>query len=655
MGQMGAKGRREITGRIQVHPKGYAFVTPSDGSGEADVYVPPSGVGGAVHGDEVVVRLRPRRGRSRPGRDRHEGIVVEVVSRERTSIVGKLLKYRDAVFLAPLDPRYPQAVRLKPEGTESVAHGRIVAARVVTEGRPGEPLLAEMTAELGDASDPETQYRITCHLYQVPMEFPEEALEEAAGVEEPEEGSWGERVDLRDRIVFTIDGETARDFDDAVSLEILGNGNFLLGVHIADVSHYVPFGSELDREALLRGTSVYFPDRAIPMLPERLSSDVCSLRPELPRLTLTAEMEFDRAGEAVESRFYPSVIRSRARLTYTEVGSLWGVSGAEPWRHGADLQQTLEDMRHLSRILRRARRLSGAIDFDLPEAEVRFGADGEVVDIVRSERNEAHQLIEEFMLAANQAVAGYLQSREVPLLYRIHEEPDSEKVEVFQEVALKFGHRLQAGPDGKFGPADFQRLIDRLQGKKEERFLSYLMLRSFQQARYSPENRGHFGLAMATYTHFTSPIRRYPDLVVHRILRAALNDGLGQPAVRETLESLPEVGEQSSFRERQAESAEREILRWLMARFMAERLGEEFEGFIVDLKRNGFYVELLDHYVEGFVPVQAITDDYYVFHEKGHLLIGENTQRVFRIGDRVRVRVDKVDPDRHLIDFSVAG
>lgn len=651
---MCAKGRQEITGRIQVHPKGYAFVTPSDGSGEADIYVPRSGVGSAVHGDEVLVRLRPRRGRRRPGRDRHEGVVVEVVSRERTSIVGKLLKYRDAVFLAPSDPRYPQAVRLQPEGTETVEHGRIVAARVISESRPGEPLLAELEAELGDASNSETQYQITCHLHQIPMEFPEEALEEAAGVEAPDESSWGERVDLRDKIVFTIDGETARDFDDAVSLEILENGNFLLGVHIADVSHYVPYGSALDQEALLRGTSVYFPDRAIPMLPDRLSGDVCSLRPERSRLTLTAEIEMDRDGAAVRSRFYPSVIRSCARLTYTEVGGLWSRSDAEAWPRGADLQQTLEDMRHLSRILRRGRRRSGAIDFDLPEAEIRFGSDGEVVDIVRSERNEAHRLIEEFMLAANQAVAGYLQSRDVPLMYRIHEEPDPEKVEIFQEIALKFGHRLHTGRDGKIGPGDFQKLIDRLQGTKEERFLSYLMLRSFQQARYTPENRGHFGLAMAAYTHFTSPIRRYPDLVVHRILRAALNDGLRQKWVQETLESLPEVGERSSIRERQAESAEREILRWLMARFMTERLGDEFEGFIVDMKDNGFYVELIDHYVEGFVPVQAIRDDYYVFNEKGHLLIGENTRRTFRIGDSVRVRVDKVDPDRHLIDFSVA-
>lgn len=653
-----------VTGRLACHRDGYGFVIPEDPSIGGDVFIPPGRMGQAMHGDQVVARVvgpapGPRvRGKKAAPRTKLEGEIVKVLTRGRDVIVGKAFRYRGSTHVAPLDQRYsftiqiPEDVKPRAKARREI-EGKIVAVSLVTPPARHASPLGKIVDVLGDPDDPEIQYKIVCHTYQIPIEFPEAVLQEANAAEPSSERESSRRKDFRPQIIVTIDGEKARDFDDAVSVEQLPNGNFRLGVHIADVSHYVRGESQLDLEAFIRGTSVYFPDRAIPMLPEQLSNELCSLKPRVDRLTLSAVMEVDRQGNVRRADFCESVICSRARMTYTEVRKILIDRDPQLVKHYEDLISTFELMLELCDILTAKRLKKGAIDFDLPEAEIEYDLHGEVLDIVRSERNKAHRIIEEFMLLANEAVATYLVEKEIPLIFRIHEDPDPAKVEQFLEIAQKFGYGLERSGRDRYEPRAFQKLAGKLAGSPEEKFLSYLMLRSFKQARYSEVNVGHFGLAAENYTHFTSPIRRYPDLIVHRILKAALQGKRQERDLQRLEERLPEIAVQSSDRERKAVEAEREIMRWLMAQFMADRLGEEYEAFIIEVKHNGFFVELLDHFVEGFVPVQTIWDDYYIFDERHHSLVGENTRRVYGVGDRVLVRVDKVDPHRHLIDFSV--
>lgn len=573
-------------------------------------------------------------------------------SSEREVVVGRVFYYRGESLVAPLDDRHRQTIRLPDRPPEKIAEGKIVAVSVLTPPGPYEFPRGELIEVLGDPGDPEIQYRVVCHTLQIPLEFPPEVLEEAERARAPRQPEIRRRRDLREESLVTIDGETARDFDDAVSIIRLEDGRFRLGVHIADVDHYVPLDSALDREAFRRGTSVYFPDRAVPMLPPRLSSHLCSLKPRVDRLAVSVLMEVDRRGEVLKADFFPSVIRTRERMTYTAVKAV--IEEREPARRERyrDLVERFEWMEELCEILMDKRSRRGALDFDLPEAEIEYDLHGGVLGIVRAERNKAHRIIEEFMLLANETVAACLEERGVPSLYRIHEEPDPLKVESFLEVAVRFGYGMETRSGGKFLPRDFQKLTQKLQGKTEEAFLSYLMLRSFKQARYSEVNQGHFGLASDLYTHFTSPIRRYPDLMVHRLLKGTMEAESSRSGGDDLVGRLAEVASQSSDRERRAMQAERRIMRWLMARFMSERLGEEFDGFIVGMKQNGFFVELLEHFVEGFVPVETLWDDYYIFDRRHYCLIGEATRRAYRLGDRIRVRVDKVNVDRGLIDFS---
>jgi ribonuclease R len=469
------------------------------------------------------------------------------------------------------------------------------------------------------------------------------------------------RRDFRNVPVVTIDGETARDFDDAISLRRLENGHFELGVHIADVSHYVRVGTALDHEARLRGTSVYFPERAIPMLPEHLSNGICSLNPHVDRLTMTALMEVDAGGRVVSYELCESVIRSAERMTYTDVNKvLQGEDAAlvERYAHVSDLFKTMEQ---LARILIKMRNERGAIDFNLPEAMFHFNDEGQIAGIVKAERNIAHRLIEEFMLLANETVAGHCARLGVAAVYRIHEDPEPQRVIEFAELAHSFGYGF---PFSEVSSFDYQRLSHELSGKPEEKVLAYAMLRSLQRARYAASLKGdigHFGLASQTYTHFTSPIRRYPDLLVHRTLRGLLKRGpqtsatvafKGQPPIGYA--DLQVMAEESSERERAADAAEQEIDDWRKAKFMAERIGEEYDGTIINVKDFGFYVELDEVFIEGLVAVQMLMDDYYRFDERIHALIGRAGKR-FHLGDRVKVRVDRVNVDRHLVDFSLVG
>ncbi len=661
-----------VSGRLTTHRDGFGFVVPEK-ENLPDIFVPPHALSNAVHGDRVRMSI------SRKSGGRLEGKVVEVLTRSQEQLVGKVFRHGNQWMVSPLDERYHYTIQLT-GSTENLREGQIVNVSIVAQPKRYELPVGRVNAVLGFPDDPEIQFKIVCYKNQIPMEFPEEVQAQAAQIKPPGASEIHLREDLRQEPIVTIDGETARDFDDAISIERRPDG-FLLGVHIADVSHYVTPGSLIDAEAFLRGTSVYFPDRAVPMLPEKLSNDICSLRPGEDRLTLSVFMNVNEQGKVTDYSFSRSVICSRARMTYTAVKKIL-IDGDPLLRSKyAELVQRFEWMLELARILTAKRKVKGAIDFDLPEAEIEYDVEGDVFDIVRSERNEAHRLIEEFMLLANETVATYLTRRGEGRIYRIHEEPDPVKVHEFARLAREFGYSLGDGLE--MAPAlrkkgrsaagrkrqsraelirqqallttytsrDFQQLSEKLSGKPEERFLSYLMLRSFKQARYSATNAGHFGLATRFYTHFTSPIRRYPDLVVHRLLKKAML----QDQTREIWQNqLEEIAEQSSDRERKADEAEREIMKWLMAIFMSERVGEEYEGFVSGVRQNGFFVELLDHFVEGFVHVSKLADDYYFFDERTHRLVGENSGNMFRLGDRVRIVVDKVDRDRHLIDFALA-
>ena len=647
------KSADTVTGRFVANPDGYGFVIPEEPPLEQDVFVPPTKAGSAVDGDTVRVRLVPsRRPRRQKGESSLEGEVFAIVSRGRETIVGKLFRYRQEIYVAPLDERYRYTVRLIDEQAQKIEDGKIVVVSIVAQPGPNQRPLGKIREVLGDPDDPEIQHKIVCHTYEIPIDFPKEVLQEAELAEEPDGESIQKRKDFRKLLTVTIDGESARDFDDAIGIEKLENGHFRLWVHIADVSHYVRMDTPLDREALLRGTSVYFPDRAVPMLPEKLSNQVCSLNPKVDRLTVSVVMEVDDQGKVKNVEFCRSVICSNERMTYTAVHKILIDQDQALRCRYKSLLESFGWMLELSKILRAMRVRRGAIDFDLPEAEVEYDDKGDIAGIVRSERNEAHRIIEEFMLLANETVAQYLAGRDIPSIYRVHEDPDPSKVEAFLELASEFGYSLEQNQDGRYSSRAFQKLMVKMIDKPEQKFLSCLMLRSFKQAQYSEVNQGHFGLASACYSHFTSPIRRYPDLIVHCILKMVIDKSPSGRGAEGLYGRLQEIAGRSSERERKAVEAEREIMRWLMAQFMAERLGEEYDAFIIGVKRKGFFVELLDHFVEGFVPVETIWDDFYVLNQRHHCLIGETTKKVYRIGDRLRVRVDKVNPHRHLIDFS---
>jgi ribonuclease R len=512
--------------------------------------------------------------------------------------------------------------------------------------------------------------------HHLPHQFSPEVIQQAQnvpGIIRADEIA--NRRDFRGMDVVTIDGETARDFDDAVWVDLLPNGNFALHVHIADVSHYVRPGTAIDEEAYLRGTSVYFPDRAVPMLPLELSTEICSLQPQVDRLVLSALLEIDRRGDIVRQEFTRGVIRSVERMTYTNVFLLLEGDAGLRDRY-KPLVERFEMMRELALILNRKRTRRGSIDFDMPEPQILFDELGEMTGIAKYPRNIAHRIIEEFMLSANEAVASHLENEVIPSIYRVHETPDPKRVLEFEELAARFGYSLGIGAipvkkftvtdrrhDGRKGRKEivladervsissrnYQNLVAKIEGKPEERILSYLMLRSLKQARYSEQNLGHFALAAPTYTHFTSPIRRYPDLIVHRILAGHLDSK--EPSL--TADALRVIAEDTSDAERRAADAERELVEWKKVKFMAERVGEEFDALIISTTKFGFFVELADLFVEGLVPIDTLPGDRYVYRENVRKIIGEKTRREYSMGDRVRVILDRVDPVEKKLQFSV--
>jgi len=545
-------------------------------------------------------------------------------------------------------------------------NGMIVSAAILDFGDDAERPVGRIVEILGKPDDFGIDVEILIRAHHIPHHFPDDVLVQARSLPGPiSPDQLARREDFRALDIVTIDGETARDFDDAVWAERLDNGHFALQVHIADVSHYVRPGSPIDREALLRGTSVYFPDRAVPMLPVELSTDQCSLRPHEDRLVLSALLEIDGQGDVVSQRFTQGVIRSAERMTYTAVhGALEG--DAELRLRYSPLVGRFELMRELALILNGKRVRRGSIDFDLPEPLLEFDEFGEMTGVARAPRNIAHRIIEEFMLAANEAVASHLESAGVPMIFRIHERPDPKRVLEFEDVAAHFGYSLGAGAalvkrfrDKATGRIEsvaldnplltsrsYQKLVQKIEGKPEERILSYLMLRSLKQARYSDQSVGHFALAATSYTHFTSPIRRYPDLIVHRILKAHLSEKSYDADLRG-------IAESSSDTERRAAEAERELVDWKKVKFMMNRVGDDFAALIISTTRFGFFVELEDLFIEGLVPLDTIPGDRFSYHENTRKIVGERTRRQFSIGDRVRVRLDRVDVVENKLQFSV--
>lgn len=688
------RGNREFTvGRLSVHRDGYGFVVPDkpiEGL-QGDVFIPRESAERAMHGDRVVARILRIESNGKA-----DGEIVRILKRAHVTVVGQFLVKRSGCFVKPHDERIQQWIEI-PEGMEvppagSTAHrvgvepvhvagpedldGMIVNVEIIDYAEDNDKAIGRVMEVLGSPDDFGIDVEIIIRKFHIPHQFPEDVLQQARSFSMTVPATeLSRRNDFRGMDIVTIDGETARDFDDAVWVDRLPNGNYELHVHIADVSYYVRPGTPIDREAVRRGTSVYFPDRAVPMLPVELSTELCSLKPQVDRLVLSALLELDPKGDVVSQEFVRGVIRSVERMTYTDVHAILEGDPAVRERY-SKLLPRFELMRELALLLNRKRTKRGSIDFDLLEPIIEFDPQGEMVGVLRSPRNIAHRIIEEFMLAANEAVAGHIEAAEIPSIYRVHETPDPKRIMDFEEVASRFGYSLNVGAlpvkkfrrtvshrDGRKSTKEivlpdesitissraYQKLIAKLEGHPEERILTYLMLRSLKQARYSENNVGHYALAAATYTHFTSPIRRYPDLIVHRVLTDLIDRQV--PALSE--DQIRAIADESSQTERRAAEAERELVEWKKAKFMETRVGEDFNALVISVTRFGLFVELDKWFIEGLVPIDTLPGDRFLFQENSRKIVGDRSRREFSVGDKVRVVLDRVDALERKLQFSL--
>jgi len=745
--QQKAASRDEIKGRLVLHQDGYGFVVPDVAlpNVDGDIFIPRDSVEDAMHGDHVVAKINRLSGHS--GARRAEGRIVRIVGRAHPSIVGQFHYTSRGSVVTPYDPRVQHDIELMageelspalraqllPSAKDSARHkrlphipkldGAVVNVELIRYPRGGASPTGRVIEILGRPGDLGVDTEIIIRKHHLPHSFPDEVLHESERLASPvSESDRAGREDFRELPIVTIDGETARDFDDAVYVERRDDGGWLLQVHIADVAHYVRPESPLDREARLRGNSVYFIDRAVPMLPEALSNGMCSLNPREERLVLSAIMHFDGAGRMLDSWIVPGVIRSIERMTYTNVNKVLEGDPEMTARY-SQLNHHFRAMKGLALLLNARRAENGSIDFDLPEPVISFDEQQQITGVSRSERNIAHRIIEEFMLAANRAVAHQLNSRGIKSLHRVHEKPDGRKVLEFEDLARAFGYSLgvedlhqrevtvrhgrvpapaKAGRPDSYGkgrerqqrvalpaydlritPQHYQRLVQKLAGKPEERILSYLMLRSLKQARYSADSLGHFALGFDEYTHFTSPIRRYPDLIVHRILKWAIahpdaappsfiKPVVGAEATLYSQQHLEEIAAETSETERRAASAERELITWKTAQYMEQRLGDEFDGLIISVQKYGCFVELLDLFIEGLLPIGVLEEAAgarCVFRESDRAIVamaesgGARRSRsgrrksaaplIWKLGDRVRVRAERIDPMRRRVEFAL--
>ncbi|HEY6198587.1 MAG TPA: ribonuclease R [Candidatus Binatia bacterium] len=634
-----------LTGRVHAHPDGFGFLIPDDRDKE-DLYLSRREMRRVMHGDRVMVRVERTRGGA------VEAHVAEILEHGQKRLVGTYEEHQGQGYLIPTDPRIAPAIALG-QSDKRPEKGAVIAAELTRYASGYSAPEARVVETLGDPNDPEIQARAIIFQYALPTEFSPAAKRGAEACPQTiPESEIASRVDLRALPIVTIDGEKARDFDDAVCVE-KSDGGYRLHVSIADVAHYVRPGSALDEDAYARGTSVYFPDRALPMLPEELSNGICSLNPNEDRLTKTAMIEFGARGEVLKTRFFNSVIRSHARMTYTEVRQILVDKDAESRARYRALVPGFERMEELALLLYGERRARGTLDFDLPEAEIVLDLQGNPENIVRAERSIAHRIIEEFMIAANEAVARHLKEKNLPLLYRVHEGPDHEALEEIAPFLATLGYRLPLKHE-RIQPKELQKILDASKGKPEEKVVNHVLLRAMKQAHYAPDNIGHFGLASLCYAHFTSPIRRYPDLIVHRMLDEALKNRKLKANEREELDRyMSEAGKHTSERERVAMDAEREMVGLKKAQFMMDKIGEQFAGVIVSLANFGFFVELEDYFVEGLVKLSSLKDDDYHYYEKEYLIKGRRHGRKFRLGDRVRVKVLRINAFRAEIDFEL--
>jgi len=663
-----------IKGRVVGHRDGFGFLVPDEGGD--DLFLGPNQMRLVFDGDRVLARITgvDRRGRS-------EGAVVEILSRGHEYLVGRFQMENGIAFVVPDNARLTQEVLIQPGAIRGAQPGQYVEVQITQWPTLHRPAQGEVFEVIGDYMAPGIEIEVALRSYDIPSVWPQAVLDEAALLgSQVNDKDKLKRVDLRHLPLVTIDGEDARDFDDAVYCEPhkasgwrLFSGGWKLYVAIADVSHYVPLGSALDAEAELRGTSVYFPSEVIPMLPEALSNGLCSLNPHVDRLAMVCEMTISKTGELTDWQFYEAVINSHARLTYNKVSSMLehprSREAKQLSEEYADVLPHLRNLHELYKALSKARQGRGAIDFETTETRILFGDDRKIREILPSERNEAHKIIEECMLAANVATARFMQELEIPALYRVHDAPQSEKLERLRQFLSALGLSLTRRK-GEPTPEDYSALLQQVQGRPDAKLIQTVMLRSLSQAVYSPHNAGHFGLNYEAYTHFTSPIRRYPDLLTHRAIRSVIRSRrktdrvqrAGGPALTKKqiypyeLPDLERLGTQCSQNERRADEASRDVVSWLKCEFMQDKVGEHFDGLVTSVTGFGLFVELTDIFIEGLVHITALPADYYHFDQVHHRLSGERSGRSFRLGDRVRVQVARVDLDDRKIDFEmVAG
>ncbi|MGI2329360.1 ribonuclease R [Planococcus sp. YIM B11945] len=638
-----------MRGRFIGHQKGFGFVAPEE-AGMDDVFIPPNEVNGAVNGDTVMIRISEG-----SSGDRREGSIIRILERGTTKVVGTFQDNKGFGFVVSDDKKMNIDIFIAKENTLGAVDGHKVVVEITDWPNGHKSATGMVTQILGHKNDPGVDILSIIHKYGIETEFPEDVLEQANNVPESiDPADLTDRRDLRDQQIVTIDGADAKDLDDAVQVVKLEDGTYKLGVHIADVSHYVTEDSPIDREAYDRATSIYLTDRVIPMIPHRLSNGICSLNPQVDRLTLSCEMIFNDMGELLSHDIFQSVINTSARMTYTDVYEILENDNQELKEKYADLVPMFQLMGEFAAILREKRMRRGAIDFDFKESKVLVDEEGYPVDVVVRERTVAEKLIEEFMLAANETVAEHFHRMEVPALYRIHEDPKPEKLQRFFEFVTNFGIVVK-GTSTQVHPAALQQIIRSIEGLPEEPVISTMMLRSMQQAKYSAESLGHFGLSTEFYTHFTSPIRRYPDLIVHRLIRTYLiNKDLSKATIMHWESNMGDIAEHTSERERRAVEAERDTDALKKSQYMQDKIGEEFDGVISSVTNFGLFIEL-PNTIEGLVHVSNMTDDFYRFDDRSMMMIGERTNKQFRIGDEIKIKVIGVKPEESSIDFEIAG
>lgn len=634
-----------LAGRLQGNARGFGFFIHD--KEEEDVFIPAESLNGAMHNDRILIRLSKGNGRSR------EGEVIRVLERANKTIVGIFEKDKNFGFVVPDDKRINQDIFIPKDEIKDAKNGFKVVVEIVRWPQKRRNPEGRIIEVLGHKDDVGTDILSIIRQFDLPEEFPEEVSQAAKKVPQTiSEEEIKRRKDLRNLRIITMDGADAKDLDDAISIEKKQNGNFLLGVHIADVSYYVKEKGAIDQEAYERGTSVYLVDRVIPMLPKELSNGICSLNPNEDRLAVSVFMEIDNKGKVVKHQIEESVIRSSQRMIYEDVTKILEENNPELTERYKDYVDDFRNMEILSNTLRDKRMRRGSIDFDMDETRIVLDLKGKPIDVTPYERGISNRIIEEFMLICNETVAEYMTWNEVPFVYRIHEEPTVEKLLDFNEFIHNFGYHLK-GIGGEIHPKALQNLLEKIKGSREEDIISSVMLRSLQKAKYSNENMGHFGLAARFYSHFTSPIRRYPDLMIHRIIKDFLKGRMEKNRVKYLDKVLPGMSDHCSQRERLADEAERETDDLKKAEYMMDKIGMEFDGIISGVTNFGIFVELTNT-VEGLVRMTALDDDYYVYNEKHYCLIGERTRKVYRLGDTIKIRVTNVDIPSRNIDFVLA-